>query len=904
MKISTPVCSLLTGEKNKWLNMKTSSPKPHTTKELSRSSLVRRAGSPSKQDFTIYMLDVGATRYGHSFVIRANDVWIFIDAGHASDFSGQAGYDSIPEQLGKIFGKTEGIEFDLLVITHVHSDHIGCIDELLSSGTIVPKMALVADPNYGFGHAAQDSSPTDSLAPFSSGQKALVAALLEEPLGPEASDAEIQKFIGDAVSLESKYNSVLDSLKKSLGKNLILYDGENAGPVEDAFASIGLKIPGPSKSHLQKCAEGIAKTIAQTASDVASQLQQDSAESMTAIYRQMVSPVTDAADAGYVPGPYAGAKNDTSIVMTIEYEGSKVLLAGDMQFEKPQVLGLDEDMAQLLKGITDGITYDFIQIPHHGSYNATGPNTFQPWANTRNYGMSGGLKDPDHPNKKTLACLKTMLAEHRDLRWGRTDHNGMLTIQLRGSQVQIQVSRGELNDSKVNPKPPPSRPPKATRSSRRSNGDAFVATTQSSDCDTVEVTTLIPHKHTTVNLQIVIAPNDSPVPAVSTGKPGNDIGREPAHPRLKQATSVPTVQIGRGRPLPLLLVVTGRQALAENIGQAEEEAVYKAISDQGWTVVDLPPGTPALAAARLVSPRLSQRFAGVLLLGGYDVVPPFKLDTLDPALRREIETPPVIYDNDNFIVWNDDIYADTDSDTLPEYPVTRIPDGKSAQLVFAMLQANMGGNLGTRFGYRNVLRPFADQVYALISGAAPILQCTPSTPSNVNPASLNCASVYFMLHGASSDGSKFWGNNAATGGEPEAFNTTRIGEAAGGIVFSGACWGALASKVTASQSVPGEAIPTRVAENSIALTFLAKGALAYVGCTGIHYSPLDGTNSFGQPMHQAFWSEIKAGNPPAVALFNAKQTYLAGMPHGQSNKGGRAIEAKLLREFTCLGLGW
>jgi hypothetical protein len=100
----------------------------------------------------------------------------------------------------------------------------------------------------------------------------------------------------------------------------------------------------------------------------------------------------------------------------------------------------------------------------------------------------------------------------------------------------------------------------------------------------------------------------------------------------------------------------------------------------------------------------------------------------------------------------------------------------------------------------------------------------------------------------------------------------------------------------------------RLAENSIALRWLQAGATAFVGCTGIHYSPLEAPyNYFGGPLHQAFWSAIGKGHAPAAALFEAKKAYLLDLPHnGDVDLGleGQAVEHKILHQFNCLGLGW
>jgi hypothetical protein len=91
----------------------------------------------------------------------------------------------------------------------------------------------------------------------------------------------------------------------------------------------------------------------------------------------------------------------------------------------------------------------------------------------------------------------------------------------------------------------------------------------------------------------------------------------------------------------------------------------------------------------------------------------------------------------------------------------------------------------------------------------------------------------------------------------------------------------------------------------MALSFLRRGALAFVGCTGAHYSPVDEPyDYFGGPMHRAFWTTIGAGEPPARALFAAKQEYARNLPHGLTRPIPVAVEYKTLRQFTCLGLGW
>jgi hypothetical protein len=98
---------------------------------------------------------------------------------------------------------------------------------------------------------------------------------------------------------------------------------------------------------------------------------------------------------------------------------------------------------------------------------------------------------------------------------------------------------------------------------------------------------------------------------------------------------------------------------------------------------------------------------------------------------------------------------------------------------------------------------------------------------------------------------------------------------------------------------------SRTPAASIALTALASGALAFVGCTGAHYSPGEAPYGyFGGPFHAAFWESFGAGATPAQALFDAKVRYITDMPHGRPDPRSHAIEKKIMRQYSCLGLGW
>jgi hypothetical protein len=179
----------------------------------------------------------------------------------------------------------------------------------------------------------------------------------------------------------------------------------------------------------------------------------------------------------------------------------------------------------------------------------------------------------------------------------------------------------------------------------------------------------------------------------------------------------------------------------------------------------------------------------------------------------------------------------------------------------------------------------------------------PTRSQEIAPSSVNAILIYLMLHGSDIDASRFWGE--VPGGMLEALHVGNIPDPCGGVVFAGCCWGALTVRTSANNYRERDPLPALTPEQSIALSFLARGARAFVGCTGAHYSPVAGKlDYFGAPMHDRFWSHLASGKAPADALYAAKVDYIAHMPHGRTTVEEVAIENKILRQFTCLGLGW
>lgn len=403
------------------------------------------------------------------------------------------------------------------------------------------------------------------------------------------------------------------------------------------------------------------------------------------------------------------------------------------------------------------------------------------------------------------------------------------------------------------------------------------------DDEHMDVTARIPRRATRVTIQIDFAPDAGETAVASTGR--TDFQPQDARWRL-----------AGGRTLPPLSFVTSMARLRGNIGAGNLAMLQSDFAAAGHALIDVGNAANALPAVHAASAGK----AGIVIVGGYDVLPSFRFDVLPPALRAQIGATNT-GDDDDFVVWSDQPYADVDGDGMADIPVSRVPDGRSIDFLRTLLGVGVRALPANRFGLRNSARPFADQPFRKLSGNQAMRVSAPVANTAYSPADVDRSAVYIMLHGAADDATAFWGEDA--GRLTTAMTVGNIGSAAGAVVLAGSCWGALIVEETARSNAA--TVTPRTAGRSIALRFLAGGARAFVGCTGTHYSPMGNVPAwFGGPMHTAFWSHIARGKAPAQALFDAKVDYVAGMPHGRTLATELAIEYKILRQFTCLGLGW
>jgi len=823
----------------------------------------------------VYLLDMGLEKYGDCVLASDKDTTILVDGGHPRDWKPREGMKSIPEQLEEILGSVQPFKMDLIVVTHCHSDHIGCL----------PDWALLPDEKLGFGRTE------DYIVPDAPTLADRMAVLLREEDHASLSDKALEDFISDVLSVEKRYNQMIDNLKAS-GTKIVRFGRDGNQQVEDAFQQIGLKILGPSPEQFKRCAEAIAQLNSDSPEYIGGVSDVEDATVLTSLYRQILTN-SDALPAGAEDRPGKGAAvNCQSILLKLGTGDGAVLLTGDMQFASPEVSGIASMMRTLRKGVRDSGPYSFIKLSHHASYNGFNDSVMKEWKNTEAYGISGGQNDTEHPDPGVLQLLEE---NTESLVWGRTDHNGLLTVDFSSGKAILNIEKGTIND----PVPNSDITPEIQLLAKKEPVPVWVKGV-SLTCEKGDLClSSIRWKPNGISLDYTLPSEAGHKDPTKTAVVSSHTTGTPLSGRPVVGPSQSHARLGGGRVLPPLLFITSLKRLVNNIGALEADAMVKLVQNAKQTLYDVK--NPVNPYPEVRAQLLRRKYKGVVIVGGYDVLPSQRLDTLPPSVRSGVGAS--TSDADNFIVWCDDIYGDFQGDAFPDLPVSRVPDAKSPKLLLAALASVPSSPANDRFGIRNVARPFANGPFNLLPGSMGLLVSQFTVPADIGQGGASSDSVYFMLHGSDMDGSRFWGETQ--GGMLEAVNVKNVPKRFSGVVFTGCCWGALTVQTTALRASPGVPLGIRTTGTSMPISYLRAGVLAFVGCTGTHYSPtVPPYNYFGGPMHTAFWKRCRQGEPPAQALFNAKLDYLQGIPHGQTDMVGQAIEFKILKEFTCLGLGW
>jgi hypothetical protein len=216
---------------------------------------------------------------------------------------------------------------------------------------------------------------------------------------------------------------------------------------------------------------------------------------------------------------------------------------------------------------------------------------------------------------------------------------------------------------------------------------------------------------------------------------------------------VATATLGAGRELPALAFVTDPDKLSRKIGSDGYRNVADLIQTSGKLLLECDSAAPYETVRRS-----GKAVSGVVVLGDYDVMPGAIHDALPLDIRHEIEDE-IEDDADEFIVWSDHRYGMLNGDEFADIPVSRIPDCSSADFLIRSLCADDRRGRESKFAVRNSKRPFAEGLFPHVPGIGRLEVSGPFTSRMPSAADYESGMQYYMLHGSSRDGTRFWGED-------------------------------------------------------------------------------------------------------------------------------------------------
>lgn len=370
---------------------------------------------------------------------------------------------------------------------------------------------------------------------------------------------------------------------------------------------------------------------------------------------------------------------------------------------------------------------------------------------------------------------------------------------------------------------------------------------------------------------------------------------------------------------PMELIVTSKLRLVEKYGShgfmriegrlSELERATKGLRvkrvyvDEGGTLDGLEPVDPADPwAIKALIDEIDEKLQAqgreakfLLLVGGDDIIPFCRLP--NPADDGELE------------VWSDNPYASRDDNFLPQRAVGRIPDGREEDILLSLLEVAIeghrekGGLTGMVGGLMRGLRrspsslglsaeiwqEASQAVFEAIGNSKGLEISPPFTDQEFLERHTHVPPLaYFNLHGVNE--AAYWYGHSSSGEEldfPIALTPLNLAwtEVSGAVVYSEACYGAHLREGSTDSSIP--------------LAFLAKGARAVIGSTGMAYGsltpPLSGADLLGRNL----WLGLKRGFTIGEALLRAKLGLMEEMAERQGFLDGE--DQKTILSFVLYG---
>src|SRR5262249_17193936 len=143
--------------------------------------------------------------------------------------------------------------------------------------------ALVADEGLGFGRALGDTDNIDADLPLAT--QGVLAALREEDRSG-MDPVELESFLQDAATLESRYKAMLGQLAAG-GTNVVRYGRDDHADLVGTFANLNLQILGPTEEHLVICAEAVAKATNAARDELITRFRTDNLADAVEVYRTL-----------------------------------------------------------------------------------------------------------------------------------------------------------------------------------------------------------------------------------------------------------------------------------------------------------------------------------------------------------------------------------------------------------------------------------------------------------------------------------------------------------------------------------------------------------------------------------------------------------------------------------------
>lgn len=269
----------------------------------------------------------------------------------------------------------------------------------------------------------------------------------------------------------------------------------------------------------------------------------------------------------------------------------------------------------------------------------------------------------------------------------------------------------------------------------------------------------------------------------------------------------------------------------------------------------------------------------LLLVGGEEIIPHHPL--------------PNPTDDEDKSVSSDNPYASWGDPLVPDRAVGRLPHGRGddpallVSFIRAAAARHRGGEGWRRwlwrflsqiglsraraFGYAaQVWESSSREVFSAIGAADDLWTVPPSSFASLPCGELDEALFgYFNLHGVK--GAAPWYGQRGAGAIagplleaplfPVALTPSQVAgsEVEGMVVFTEACYGAY--------------VQGKGPEDSVALRFLASGAMGLIGATGISYGSLQPPLNGADLLAFDFWQNVKGGSTLGEALRGAKESY-------------------------------